>query len=1844
MSGSPTVGQAGFGLYIDMAEYETGFDRAERIAKTGVDRIGGVLRTGLSIGLGVSSFNAALVGVRRALDLAAEGVIGFNQAMDDAEATFGAFLGSTAAVQDKLASLFDFAKRTPFTFAGVEAASITLENLSQGVLDTDKYLYLFGDAAAAVQQAAGGMEKSLEQTAQLSGRLFAVLETGSGNVARLILRMQQLGLIAPQTAARMQLLISQKASPDAIFKVYTDGLQRFSGTLDELEQNLSTRLATFRDNVLQFTGRTGKALYDAYSDALAFGNSLFNSAQVKAFGDVLEQRIGQAVKRVREYFQDPTVQDALKAWLATGVQTFTSLAAVAKGFGDALVSIAVPAGQILGLLNKLSGNNLVVFTVLAAGAIRYRDVLTNLIGIATGQINIFQRLNDGSKNLLVTQDRLAAAQKRNSDLSRNATAAATAEADATDRLNAAQRRLDQAGRRTAGLENSLQRTGFHADAAASNRDALSAQVDDIRARRDAQRQIIANLGGDQAAIGLSKEYTAALRQQQGAQQQLTNAYVVSYEAQTKANQATDARIAAVNRLRTAELALAQAERESLTSSSQVSASRDELQTIANLRRSQQREVSAAQGRVTTANRSIAQIDFFAQQGVGDPEKLAASRARAVAQLELRENQLAKAEAGLVETLNAEREAQDALNGVLSHQAQLDATVAASTDAVGAARAEVTALVRAETKAQLDLTTAREREVAAEARVLELQAATQGERLAARNALIQEAALTQELTVAERALEAAKAEVASVTATQSSLSGRLVAAREAEITATEAAARAERDLNAARDKAALSNAKAEAGTASLTGAFGKVSAGIGIAVTALIALSAASEAATGQGITQNISDLATYGNLYAGLAKKINDADLAIANGDKKVYDQQVAQHQQRIAQLEQEEAQIIALQKRGPLSNPAAFADFVKLTAQNNFNPFFSVKIATDLAAQKKAVEDAQKAWEDYQAQVQATADFENQLKAGTFIGPLTEAQRGKQKELLDQAAKDTAKLLGVSVDDVSDETLKKLQGEGEALLKVGETNVNKYLEGFTSGDVGILTELIDQVKANLREGLSSSDLGLEDLIKIQKVFPLFQEAIHQVREYGAVGEEVFTQIDQVLGGDTENVNKLIRAYLNLVAAQHEVADAQNQVNAAQSILTEIQKRAKAGDPNIIRATQNDTQPPPPSVRTGAPRAEVDSYVAITQEQRIAAEGLDKLQSDLDAAQEKAKQHAKDLAEALRPFQAALKETERLAKLSARSNQDSVKEQQDVVSQLQRQQSDAQRERAAGLAAIQDELTAAQKHGTDLQNIASEHQAAYNAILNDTLQYYLQENDVLDDTTKKIIERWNAELSGLTRLRNATQQRADTGDKQQRADILAFNEAIEKARQRGDVGQVNALTHQRDLYEKTSSRQLDLEHQRAQVAADRLDTAADKLKKEAAQQDAVDQAAVNRNTRDQQAIQARIDLQSKYNAAQDEADRKALQAAQDELAARQKKADDDARYWQDRQDSDQQHIDDLQTAGDSQALIDQKAIDDTQTRYDIAKKYWDGELTTAQLSLDAANARLAAANEYYKIIDESLTVLKDQKGVINDMKGLLDQIIDVLRQAFPNNPNFQPPKPGPGSETNPADVGLPANPGGTYPNTNPATQPAGQPGGQPPGSGSTTSTAPQYGSAGGPSLPILPGDQTIPSPPGYHKETDDSSFLWEVPDGFHLENYGRKQGAAPSSGGGGANYSKVSAFGSGVVAPVPTAPVAGLTAYSLAGIGGGISAAGLAPSLPGSASGLLPAMLQLAGGIDGIAKAGLVGDGGALAYKHEGPLIGTAIIREEADIGKLAHAISIAQLAAFKQERRRGIAHGRNNA
>lgn len=247
--------------------------------------LGGVARSGFGVlqGIGTAAMAGAAAGaavLAGGFLMAGRSAIEMNSMLETSTLQFETLMGDADRAEAHVASLFEFAKNTPFETQPIIDASRVLQTFGGDALNTMDNLTLMGDAAAATNA-------PIEDVAFWTGRMYAALQAGKP-IGEAVQNLSQLAVISPQAALEMERLMESGASADEVFAAFQEDLGRFGGAMEKQAGTWQGLMSTIKDTVNITLATALKPFFDIAKSGLESlatflsGDTITNGVQLIA--------------------------------------------------------------------------------------------------------------------------------------------------------------------------------------------------------------------------------------------------------------------------------------------------------------------------------------------------------------------------------------------------------------------------------------------------------------------------------------------------------------------------------------------------------------------------------------------------------------------------------------------------------------------------------------------------------------------------------------------------------------------------------------------------------------------------------------------------------------------------------------------------------------------------------------------------------------------------------------------------------------------------------------------------------------------------------------------------------------------------------------------------------------------------------------------------------------------------------------------------------------------------------------------------------------------------------------------------------------------------------------------------------------------------------------------------------------------------------------------------------------------------------------------------------------------------------------------------------------------------
>jgi hypothetical protein len=293
---------------------------------------------GSGIGAGLAIVGQALNAIGGALNFVKDSAIGMNASLETTTLQFTTLMGDADKATEHVRGLFEFAKNTPFETQPIIEASRMLEVFGGSALNTEHYLTMVGDAAAAVSA-------PINEVAFWTGRLYTQLQAGKP-IGEAAMRLQELAIMSPQARIEMERLIETGASADEIWAIFTQDMDRFTGAMEAQANTWEGLSSSAVDSVNILSAQAFKPLFDLARSALKSLNELLNSEWAQG----MSEKVATALQGMIDNLY-AMVGNAVNAFASMDNQTARSLGRIA-GYLDGLGQLAVSWGT--GIVNAIA--------------------------------------------------------------------------------------------------------------------------------------------------------------------------------------------------------------------------------------------------------------------------------------------------------------------------------------------------------------------------------------------------------------------------------------------------------------------------------------------------------------------------------------------------------------------------------------------------------------------------------------------------------------------------------------------------------------------------------------------------------------------------------------------------------------------------------------------------------------------------------------------------------------------------------------------------------------------------------------------------------------------------------------------------------------------------------------------------------------------------------------------------------------------------------------------------------------------------------------------------------------------------------------------------------------------------------------------------------------------------------------------------------------------------------------------------------------------------------------------------------------------------------------------------
>lgn len=227
--------------------------------ETGVKGVVRNLQRGISIGLGLDLVNS-VQRIPQLLFSGARAGVQFNSTIEQNQIAFETLLGSAEKANERIASIVQFAAKTPFELTDLVEASRTLEVMAGSAFASERGLTLVGDAASVTNN-------RIQDVAFWVGRLVSGLQGGQP-FGEASLRLQEMGLLSVEAKQQLERLTGQALSNARVFDILNSSFARTQGGMERLAETFSGRVSNLKESFNLLAGELTEGLFDQLNSSL----------------------------------------------------------------------------------------------------------------------------------------------------------------------------------------------------------------------------------------------------------------------------------------------------------------------------------------------------------------------------------------------------------------------------------------------------------------------------------------------------------------------------------------------------------------------------------------------------------------------------------------------------------------------------------------------------------------------------------------------------------------------------------------------------------------------------------------------------------------------------------------------------------------------------------------------------------------------------------------------------------------------------------------------------------------------------------------------------------------------------------------------------------------------------------------------------------------------------------------------------------------------------------------------------------------------------------------------------------------------------------------------------------------------------------------------------------------------------------------------------------------------------------------------------------------------------------------------------------------------------------------
>jgi len=306
---------------------------------------GGFVKNLLATAGGFAVAQAGIAAVTAGFRAGTGALFGFNDSIDKTRIGFTTMLGSAEQADTLIRQLVDFARSTPFEFAGLAQTSQKLVSVGFAASDVIPIMTAVGDAVSAAGRGAPEVDRVVLALTQMAAKGKISLEELNQLSEAGVQGIPLLAAGFNKSTAEIIKMIEQGLIPaDQAIKVLVDGMARTApGAMDKMSRTWGGAVSNIKDSLSQLIGTGFRPLFDLLVDGANKLAAFLQTPQVMAFARVASEGIREIISGLRALFSGD--------WAKAG----DIFGDIARNIAAGLLQVAsLVAGQIPRLVSTLA--------------------------------------------------------------------------------------------------------------------------------------------------------------------------------------------------------------------------------------------------------------------------------------------------------------------------------------------------------------------------------------------------------------------------------------------------------------------------------------------------------------------------------------------------------------------------------------------------------------------------------------------------------------------------------------------------------------------------------------------------------------------------------------------------------------------------------------------------------------------------------------------------------------------------------------------------------------------------------------------------------------------------------------------------------------------------------------------------------------------------------------------------------------------------------------------------------------------------------------------------------------------------------------------------------------------------------------------------------------------------------------------------------------------------------------------------------------------------------------------------------------------------------------------------